>query len=137
MAASSNLGYLQWAMLKALHAFQEKKRDLKSRDMQFFSQNVPNEIFKVFKMFENNMKFTRAACWINSKIRNRDKHTTLIIFLFCHYCWPVLLCNYWKSLKSDSHHQKALLYLLQWKPFQDDEKCFLFQIKISTCSQDI
>ena len=34
----------------------------KSRDMQFFLQNVPNEIFKIFKMFENNMEFAKATC---------------------------------------------------------------------------
>ena len=61
MTASPNCGYMHCAILKALHDFQEKS-DLKSRDMQFFLQNVPNEIFKIFKMFENNMKFTRGAC---------------------------------------------------------------------------
>ena len=59
-AASPNHGYLR-CILKALHAFHEK-RDLKSRDLQFFLQNVSNEKFKIFKMFENNMKFTRADC---------------------------------------------------------------------------
>ena len=56
-------------------------------------------------MFKNNMKFTRAACWINAKISNRDKNTTLTIFLFCHCYWS-LWCNYWKPLKSDSHLPK-------------------------------
>ena len=83
VAASPNRGYLHCAILKTLNDFREK-RALESRNMQFFLQNVPNEIFKIFKMFENNMKFTRAAYWINSKISNRDKNTTLIIFLFCH-----------------------------------------------------
>ena len=55
-AASPNRGYLHCAILKALHGFQEK-RALKLRDMQFFLQNVLNKIFKIFKMFENNMKF--------------------------------------------------------------------------------
>ena len=66
VAASPNRGYLHCAILKAWQDFQEK-RALKSRDMQFFLQNIPVEIFKIFKMFENNIKFTRAACWINSK----------------------------------------------------------------------
>ena len=70
VAASPNCGYLYSSILKALHAFQEKKH-LKSRDMQFFLQYVPNEIFKIlkqheiWKQHENNMKFTRSACWIN------------------------------------------------------------------------
>ena len=85
--------------------------------MQFFLQNVPNEIFKIFKMFENNVKFTRAACWINSKITNRDKNTTPIKFLFCHYYWALLWCHYWKSLESGAHLPKTLLYLLQWNTF--------------------
>ena len=111
VAASPNRGYLHCAILKALHGFQEK-RALKSKDMQFFLQNVPNEIFKIFKMFENNMKFTRATCWINSKISDRDQNTKLTIFLFCHCCWLLLWCSYWKSLKSEFHHHKTLLYLL-------------------------
>ena len=57
----TNRGCLPWPILKAFHRFQEK-RVYKLRDMQFFFQNVQNEIFKIFKMFKNNMKFTRAAC---------------------------------------------------------------------------
>ena len=33
--------------------------------------------------------------------------------------------------------QKKLFHLLQWKSFKNDEKCFLFQLKSSFCSQDI
>ena len=36
-------------------------------------------MFKIFKMFKSYMKFTRAAYWINSKMNNRDKNTTLTI----------------------------------------------------------
>ena len=53
-------GYLPCAILKALHGLQ-KKRAHKSRDMQFLLQNVQNEIFKIFKTFKKNMKFTIAA----------------------------------------------------------------------------
>ena len=127
----TNCGCLHCAILKALHGFQEKRAH-KSRDMQFFLHYVQNEIFKIFKMLKN-MDFTRAACWINSKISNRDKNSTLIIFLFCHYCWLLLWCNHWKS---DSHFVKKLFYLLQWKPFKNYEKCFYF-IKSSPRSQDI
>ena len=122
VAVSPNRGYLHCAILKVLHDFQEK-RALKSRDMQFFFQNVPNEIFKISKMLESNMKFTRAACWINAKISN--------------YCWSSLWSNYWMSLQSDSRHQKTWLYLLQWKPFKNDEKCLLIHLKKSPCSQDL
>ena len=61
VAVCPNRGYLHCAILKDLHVFQEK-RDLKSSGVQFFLQNVPYEIFMIFKMFENNMKFTRGAC---------------------------------------------------------------------------
>ena len=71
----------------------------KARDMQFFLQNVQNEIYSRFwGMFKCNMEFNREACWINSKISNRDQNTTLMIFLFCRYCWSVLWCNYWRFL---------------------------------------
>ena len=55
----TNRGCLHCAILKALHDFQEKRAH-KSRDMQFFLQIVQNDIFKIFKTFKNNMKFTRA-----------------------------------------------------------------------------
>ena len=42
-----------------------------------------------------------------------------------------------KNLKSDSTFQKKLCHLLHWKPFKDDEKCFLFYLKSSFRSQDI
>ena len=32
---------------------------------------------------------------------------------------------------------KKLCYLLDWKPFKNDEKCLLFHLKRSFCSQDI
>ena len=66
------------------------------------SQWMCNFFFKMLQMrfsrLPKNMKFTRATCWINSKISNRDKNTTLII-LFCHYCWSLLRCNYLKYFK--------------------------------------
>ena len=33
--------------------------------------------------------------------------------------------------------KKTLFYLLQWQPFKNDEKCFLFHLKSSSHSQDI
>ena len=35
---------------------------LQGKDMQFFIQNVKNEISNILKMFEYNIKLTRAAC---------------------------------------------------------------------------
>ena len=36
-------------------------------------------------------------------------------------------------LESDSYLPKKLFYLLHWKPFKNDEKCFLFHLKSSFC----
>ena len=60
----TNRGCLHCAILKALHGFQGKWAN-KSRDMQFLK-------------LQYNTTFIRAACWINSKISNRDKNTRLI-----------------------------------------------------------
>ena len=60
----------------------KKKKAHKARNMQFFLQNVQNEIFKNQNFFKNNMKFTRAAYWINSKNKLQR---------------PLLWCNYWRS----------------------------------------
>ena len=38
-------------VLKALHGFKDKSAH-KARDMQFFLENVQNEIFKILKMFK-------------------------------------------------------------------------------------
>ena len=83
----TNRGCSHCAVLKALHGFQGKSV-LKARSMQFFLQNIKRKL----------MKFTRAVCWISSKISKRDENTTLIIFLFCHCCRSLLWCNYWRSL---------------------------------------
>ena len=44
-------GCLQSAILKISYDIQEK-RAYKSKDIQFFLQNVQNEIFKILKMFK-------------------------------------------------------------------------------------
>ena len=40
-------------------------------------------------------------------------------------------------LKSDCHLQQKLFYLLHWKPFKNNEKCFFFHLKSSFRSQYI
>ena len=54
------------AVLQALHAFQIK-RDLKSRDMQFFLQDVPNEIFKIFKYLKTTWNPSEQPAELNQK----------------------------------------------------------------------
>ena len=56
----TNRGCLHCAILKVLCNFKEKRAH-KARYMQFFNQNVQNEIFNILKMFKNNMKITRAT----------------------------------------------------------------------------
>ena len=119
----TNCGCLHCSILKSLHNCQEKGAHM-SRDMQFFLQNVQNEIVKIFKMFKNNMKFTRAACWINSKISNKYKNTTLIILEFCHCCWSLLWCNYWKSLKSGCLLQKGCFICFNESPLKVIKNAF-------------
>ena len=124
----TNPGYLHCAILKPLCGFKEK-RALKSRDMQFFLQHIQNEIFKIFKMFKNNMKFTRAACWLNSKIISRDKNATLTIFLFCHSYWSFLWCHYWKSLSRTPTFQKNYLICVNESPLKMMKNPFYFTWK--------
>ena len=79
-------------------------------------------IFKILKMFKYNKKLIRAARWVNSKISNRDKNTTLMIFLFYDYCWSLLWYNYWRSWNSTSWSHLKLTVQIQlalylWDPF--------------------
>ena len=46
---------------KTLYGFKEKRAH-KARAMQFFLQNVQNEIFKILQMFKCNMKLIRVTC---------------------------------------------------------------------------
>ena len=59
--------------------------------MQFFLQNVQNEIFMILKMIKYDMKFTRTSFWIKpkKKKKKKKKNTTLIIFFVTvvgNYC---------------------------------------------------
>ena len=49
-----------YAILKALYCFMVKRAH-KARDNQFFFKNVQNQIFKIIKMFKDNMKLTRVV----------------------------------------------------------------------------
>ena len=62
-----------------------------------------------------------------SKVNNRNSRKA------CERNIPEL------SLMPDSHLPKQfdLSYLPDWQPFKNDEKCFLFHLKNSFCSQDI
>ena len=67
----------------------------------------------IFKMFKNNMKFTRAAWWITSKNNKWINSKTLCILLCYQYCWPLLCCNCWRSLILWNSTAWSCLKLLQ------------------------
>ena len=67
-------GCLRCAIIKVLHNFKEKRAH-KPRYVQQFFQYFQNKTLEILKMFKNNMKFTRTACRINSKISNRQQHS--------------------------------------------------------------
>ena len=52
-------------------------------------------------------------------------------------CWNYLYTMSYTWLKSDSHPPKNCFYLLQWKPFKNNAKYFLFHVKCSFRSWDI
>ena len=76
-------------------------------------------------------------CWW--KIDELHFYLTKQIF-FVVYFWKIkrLLVESTKTRitpKLDSHLPKKLSYLLHWKPFKNDEECFLFHLKSSFHSQ--
>lgn len=79
----ANHDCLHYAIPKALYGFKVTRVWGK----RFLYQNVQNVISISLKCFT-------AACWINSRISNRDISTKFMIFLCCHYCWSLLWCNY-------------------------------------------
>ena len=85
----TNRSYLHGAILKALHGFQEKRAH-KSRDMQFFLQNVQNDFLqndlKIFRMVKSNMKSPEQRAELIQKKATEIK--------MCHYYWSFLWCNY-------------------------------------------
>ena len=61
----------------------------------------------------------------------------------CRACspWQIPAINAYgihsRKFKLGSHLPKKFFYLLQWKPFKNDENCFLFHLKSSFHFQDI
>ena len=53
--------------------------------------------------------------------------------LCCCFTWIV----FFECKVELSPSKKISIYLLQWKSFKNYEKCFLFHLKSSFCSQDI
>ena len=101
----TNRDCLHYALLKALHDFKEKWAHKADRQeiCNFFLQNVQKEISKILeyhfrKQTEIHQRsLLKKAQKKQLKKSNRDKSTTLMIFLFCHYCWSLFWQNYWRS----------------------------------------
>ena len=76
--------------------------------------------------------FQRMRCIRNEEILEISFHWSLpwLTFVMLTY-----LCSI--PFKSESHLPEKLFYLLQWKPFKNDEKRFLFHLNSSFHSQDI
>ena len=80
---------------------QKQYTDLKVKEptrKKIYFKMFKMRFLRFLKMSKNNMKLTSTACWINSKISNRENSTTLMIFLCSHYYWSLLWYNYWRSL---------------------------------------
>ena len=74
---------------------------------------------------------TRESHWINSKIRKRDKDSTLIIFLFCYYCWSLLWCNCWRCLMLRNSASFCQLSYVTMSWLQDIYVKFSFNANLS------
>ena len=76
--------------------------------------------------------FQRMRCIINEEILEISFHWSLpwLTFVMLNYLCSILF-------KSKSHLPKKLFYLLQCKPFKNDEKRFLFHLNSSFHSQVI
>ena len=80
---------------------QKQYTDLKVKEptrKKIYFKMFKMRFLRLLKMSKNNMKLTSTACWINSKISNRENSTILMIFLCSHNYWSLLWCNYWRSL---------------------------------------
>ena len=74
-----------------------------------------------------------------SKAKRLSYVAMWLLYTTCKVLYLLYLFNslqmYFKSRTFTS--KKNLLYLLYWKPFQNDEKYFLFHLNSSFCSRDI
>ena len=78
---------------------------------------------KLYQIFVLTLRFCR-------------NHLNVLIVAFGSNKLPQKYNSNKSSLKSHSHHPKNC-YLLDWKPFKNDEKCLLFHLKSSFRSQVI
>ena len=126
------------------------------------SWNFSFEIFLLLNCLDSDLQR-----WANDLVKFLKKQTKLekkkkLWYLFFFNFWPLLpeshfskgdwalgstSTQFWdfsnnswfpKILNLDSHlPKKTSFYLVQWKPFTSDEKCFLFHLKSFFRSRDI
>ena len=95
--------------------------------------------FRLFKWFENNhMKANPGKSDILLSNKKTEKVTTNDVVLTSSVEEILLRITFDSELEvRPSPSTKKLFYLLQWKTFINDEKCFLFHLKSSFRSQGI
>ena len=80
-------------------------------------------------------------CIILHNLLNKWSHEAMwqikfIIYPLPQSLRPLNVIRWWLKVGL-SPSKKTSFYFLQWKPFKNDEKCFLFYLKSSFRSQDI
>ena len=105
----------------------------------FFPTNVCFLMWPINNEGENKLKRRKHFLWQKFPLREcvyvGNLSITHMSQLLTFVLWK--LTSYLLILKSDLHLSKKLCYLLDWKPFKNDEKCFLFCLKSSFRSQGI
>ena len=103
----------------------------------FTDSELKTETLDLWKMFKVNKKDTRTFsltlfwCFYYQLPSTTFSNVFIVDFEPVSVCWNGIL----KVRLSPS--KKISVYLLQWRPFKNDEKCFLFYLKSSSRSQDI
>ena len=89
--------------------------------IRFFEniKNVQSELFEIFKMSKNDLKFTIATCWINSEISNRSNSTTLDILMLSLLLTIIILqlLKVFNDFTSWSHLKSTVQIHLALYPF--------------------
>ena len=106
-----------------------------SRRQRASNQRWNNVVFFNAEIFNVKQRRNNVAIF-NIKFHNVDQRRNNVV--------NMTICRWLKTAKKLfelkvglSSSQKIPIYLLQWKAFKNDEKCFLFHLKSFFHSQDI
>ena len=116
-------------ILFAKQLFDQKKK------RRYFNRGSQHGLFPTKTLIASNVIFVFTKAGL-VKCKKRECINYSAKGAFDH---TLVLSAYTSSLilKSDSNLPKKFCYLLHWKPFKNDEECFLFHLKSSFRSQDI